>query len=339
MPELMVNPFEADGFSMAELTDAINILPNQYGLLGSMNLFPDRGVTTRAIMIEEQNGILNLLQTQPVGSSGTQAKGPKRKLRSFTIPHIPHDDAIMPDEYQGVRAFGSASQANPLVTIMNNHLAAMKNKHLITREHLRIGALKGIILDADGSTLYNLYTEFGIVQKSVNFVLGTATTKIRAKCLEVKRHIEDNLKGEVMTGVKCLCDQDFFDALIDHDEVARAFENYQEASQRLGGDPRQNFNYGGIDFSEYRGTATDTEGTARKFIAAGQCHFFPVGTMNTFSTYNAPADFLETANTIGLPFYAKQEPRKFNRGIDIHTQSNPLPMCRRPGLLVKGTAS
>ncbi|MGH8572392.1 MAG: major capsid protein, partial [Gammaproteobacteria bacterium] len=27
--------------------------------------------------------------------------------------------------------------------------------------------------------------------------------------------------------------------------------------------------------------------------------------------------------------------RKFERGTDLHTQSNPLPMCHRPAVLVK----
>ena len=58
-------------------------------------------------------------------------------------------------------------------------------------------------------------------------------------------------------------------------------------------------------------------------------------TVETFATYFAPADFNETANTMGQQLYAKQEPRKFERGTDLHTQSNPLPMCHRPGVLVK----
>ena len=51
--------------------------------------------------------------------------------------------------------------------------------------------------------------------------------------------------------------------------------------------------------------------------------------------YFSPADFNETVNTLGQPVYAKQEPRKFERGTDLHTQNNPLPMCHRPGVLVK----
>ena len=46
----------------------------------------------------------------------------------------------------------------------------------ITLEHLRMGALKGVILDADGSTLYDLYQEFEITPKVVNFALTTAST-------------------------------------------------------------------------------------------------------------------------------------------------------------------
>jgi hypothetical protein len=59
--------------------------------------------------------------------------------------------------------------------------------------------------------------------------------------------------------------------------------------------------------------------------------------MNTFQTLFAPADFIETVNTLGLELYAKQEERKFGRGIDLHAQSNPLPICYRPGVLVKVT--
>ncbi|MBU0994104.1 MAG: major capsid protein, partial [Proteobacteria bacterium] len=56
-------------------------------------------------------------------------------------------------------------------------------------------------------------------------------------------------------------------------------------------------------------------------------------------TLYSPADFIETANTFGMELYSKLEPRKFGRGMDLHTQSNPLPICYRPGILVKLTMS
>ena len=150
------------------------------------------------------------------------------------------------------------------------------------------------------------------------------------------RHFEDNLKGEFMTGVHCLCSPEFFDALTDHGKVKDAFA-YSQQRAVLIDDMRAGFTFGGVTFEEYRGQATDMNGVTRRFIAAGEAHAFPLGTVDTFSTYYAPADFNETANTLGQALYAKQEPRKFDRGTDLHTQSNPLPMCHRPGVLVKLT--
>lgn len=334
---MILNPFDTDAFNMVSLTNAINILPNNYGRVRELALFPGKGVRTRTVIVEEQNGVLNLLPTLPPGAPGTQNKMGKRTVRSFTIPHIPVDDVILPQEYEGIRAFGSETEVAALAQVLNDHLQTAKNKFAITLEHLRMGALKGIILDADGSTIYNLYTEFGISQKTVSFALSNSETNVAAKCREVTRHMEDNLKGEVMSSIRCLVDEGFFDALIAHESVKEVYRNHAAAIEILGGDPRKEFKFGGITFEEYRGVATDLDGNSRQFIADNEGHAFPMGTMNTFQTLFAPADFIETVNTIGLELYAKQEERKFGRGIDLHAQSNPLPICYRPGVLVKVT--
>jgi len=323
---------------MTALTAAINILPNTYGRLEQLGLMPAKPVRFRQIAIEERNGVLNLLPTMPVGSPGTVGERGKRKLRSFAVPHIPHDDVVLPEEVQGIRAFGSENETEALANVITDHLQSMRNKHSITLEHLRMGALKGVILDADGSALYDLYAEFGITAKTVDFALGTAGTNVKAKCMEVLRHVEDNLRGEFMTRVHALVSPEFFDALTSHAKVEKAYERWMEGAA-LRDDVRSGFTFGGITFEEYRGQATDPDGNVRRFIAANEGHAFPLGTVETFASYFAPADFNETANTLGQPLYAKQEPRKFERGTDLHTQSNPLPMCHRPGVLVKLTTS
>jgi len=321
---------------MVALTAAINKVPNNYGRLEQLGLMPTEGVRTRTILIEEMSGVLNLLPTMPVGAPASLGTQGKRKVRSFVIPHIPHDDVVLPEEVQGLRAFGSENDLEALSNLIARKLQNMRAKHAITLEHLRMGALKGVILDSDGSTLYDLYSEFGITAKSVSFALSTNTTEVLTKVLEVKRHIEDNLRGEFMSGIMCLSSQGFFDALTTHPKVKEAYSRWQQG-QLLFTDNRTNFSFGGITFEEYRGQATDIAGTVRKFIADDEAHFFPVGTASTFRTFFAPADFNETANTLGLPLYAKQAPRKFERGTDLHTQSNPLPICLRPEVLVKGT--
>ena len=68
---MITNPFENDAFSMTSLTESINILPNNYGRLQAMNLFPQKSVRTRNIAVEEMNGVLNLLPTQIRGGYAT----------------------------------------------------------------------------------------------------------------------------------------------------------------------------------------------------------------------------------------------------------------------------
>jgi hypothetical protein len=332
----MNNPFNNPAFSMSSLTAAINIIPNRFGRIEALKIFPDKPVRTRQVMVEEQNGVLNLLPTMPVGAPGTVGTRGKRAMRSFVVPHIPHDDVVLPEEVQGIRAFGSETEMETIASVMARHLQTMRNKHAITLENLRMGALKGVILDADGSVIYDLFKEFDITPAVVNFELANANSNVKKACANVLRHFEDNLKGEFMTGVHCLCSPEFFDSLTDHGKVKDAFA-YSQQRAVLIDDMRAGFTFGGVTFEEYRGQATDMNGVTRRFIAAGDAHAFPLGTVDTFSTYYAPADFNETANTLGQALYAKQEPRKFDRGTDLHTQSNPLPMCHRPGVLVKLT--
>jgi hypothetical protein len=333
----MQNPFTNPAFSMASLTAAINLVPNRYGRIGQSGLFNPKPVIHRNVIVEELHGVLNLLPTLPPGSPGTVGSQGKRKVRSFIIPHIPHDDVVLPEEVQGIRAFGSENQTEAIAGVMARKLETMRNKHAITLEHLRMGALKGQILDADGSVIYDLFAEFNVTPASVNFQLGASATKVKPKCSEVLRTIEKNLLGEVATGVRVLCSPQFFDALTTHDNVEKAFAFYQQGAA-LVDDTRNGFRFGGLTFEEYVGFATDAAGNVRKFIPDGEAIAYPEGTLDTFATYFAPADFNETVNTLGQELYAKQEPRKFDRGTDLHTQSNPLPMCHRPGVLLKLTA-
>ena len=56
--------------------------------------------------------------------------------------------------------------------------------------------LRGIVKDGAGTTLYNYFTEFGLAQISVDFLLGTGTTIVQAKVRDAIRAVEDNLLGE-----------------------------------------------------------------------------------------------------------------------------------------------
>ena len=48
-----------------------------------------------------------------------------------------------------------------------------------------------------------------------------------------KGHIETNLRGERMTGVRALCDSTFFDKLTGHAKVVEAYERWQAGQMPL----------------------------------------------------------------------------------------------------------
>ena len=330
------NPFDAGGYSLAEMTQAINILPNLYPRLGQIGLFRFEGVTQRSVVIEQREGVLSLLPSVPLGAPATVGTREQHSMRSFALPWIPHDDVILPADIQGMPALGVSDAADPLVEVMNRKLTLMRRKHAQTREYMEMNALRGIVKDGAGTTLYNYFTEFGLEQLAVDFVFGTAGTNIQGKIRTVLREIEDNLLGETMNTAHALVSSQFFDKLISHPKSEEAYKYFSAAGgQPLREDMRRAFPFAGILFEEYNGSVTLSNGTSERLIPAGEGIAFPLGTFDTFTTYGGPANLLETANTVGLPLYARQMMDAKGRWIDLMTEASILPVNKRPRLAIR----
>ena len=365
MPNIL-DVFSGDGFGVLELTESINKVPVQYGLINSMGLFENKGVATTAAAVEINKGVLNLISSKPRGVPGTKNIRGKREMRYFEIPHIPAEDRILPSDIQNVRMLGSPDQLKTPEMEIVDRLAELSKKHDITLEYLKAGAIAGQVLDADGSTLLDIFDEFSVSENKVNFALTTETTKLAEKAAEVWGTIEDALEGDTMTGIVALCSPEFFRSLVSHKAVEEAYKYYmntaatfansiggmvsasgpgipgsiEKASEPLRRDVRKGFTWQDITWVEYRGKATflQEDGTTvtRNFIAPNTCRFLPVGTQESFRTYFAPADWMETVNKISVPKYSKVVPEQGGRYAEILSESNPLPLCLRPKVLVKG---
>ena len=329
----MLDVFNSDAFSAVSLTDAILKRPYKPGRIGALGLFRERGITTTTVIVEEKDGRLSLIMTSPRGGTPSTIGAEKRTARSFVVPHLERESTIMADEVQNVRAFGSENAQEGVQALVNERLTDLRAMHEVTLEHLRVGAIKGSILDADGSTvLFNLFTEFGVVQQTLDIALATATTKVRNRAVAIQRLIEVELGAEPISGYRAFCGDEFFDALIGHATVVTSLQ-YQE-SAFLRTDLRAGFEFGGITWENYRGTVGGVS-----FFPTANAYVVPEGT-SLFGTYFAPADFFEAVNTVGLPLYAKTAmDEQLARWTKIHTQSNPLALCLRPRAVVKVTKS
>lgn len=330
--------FNQDAFSTVTMTEAVNVIPNNYGRIRQSGIFKEKGITTTSVAIERMNNVLNLLpQTQRGGEASRNNSG-KRQVISIEIPNFTHEDTIKAADVLNVRAFNTDNQLQAIQDLVLMKLAEMRSKHDITLEFMCAGALKGKVLNSEGDVIVDLFKAFGIQQKTIDFKFSKTGTNVDALCRDVHRHIEKNLKGEMMTSILGLCSPEYFDRLLADPSVKEAYNNYQ-AKTPWRDDMRQEFVYQGVKFSEYVGEATNVKGEVFKFVPEGEAVFLPLGTTNTFEINNAPGDYIDAVGTLGLPIYAKQEVSKFERGVDLQTQSNPLPICKRPEVLVKGTSS
>ncbi len=331
----LANAFSSSGiFDLVSLTKSINRIPINPGRIGELGIFAPVGIRTTTAVIEEMNHKIALVAQSRRGGPGIVTSPAKRTATPIEVGHIQLDGGLDADDILGVRAFGSETQESVWATLVNDELARMKRSIDVTREYKRVGALHGLILDSDGSTLQSLYTLFGITETTVTFAFSSATTNIRALCLSVLREIDKAIEGSaVVTEVRAICGATWFNALIDHALVKAVWANWEAAQDRLGGDPRKGFKFGGITFEEYTATVSGVD-----FVNTSQARFFPIG-QGLYEEYFAPADYVETAGTMGQEFYGKSAIRHMEKGIDMEAQSNPLPIAFFPLSLVKGTQS
>lgn len=333
--------FNQDAFSMISLTTAINQQPFLPTFLGDMGIFAARPIRTVAAAIENRNGTLSLIQTSDRGAPLAEGKADKRNIRYFNTARLAKGDTIFAHEIQNVRAFGSETELQQVSTEVAYRYARLQNDVALTHENMRLGAVQGIVLDADGSTIYNWFTEWGVSQPSeVDWDLDNATPAsgaVRKLCNSTLRSVQRILSGMWIPGRSYLiglCGDNYWDDLTQHSEIRQTYLNTQQASS-LRGDkiPFESFQYGGITWVNYRGT--DDETTVA--VGTDKVKFVPVGVPGLFETAFAPAESFDYVNTPGLPVYAMLVmDRDRNAWVRPELYSYPLFYCTRPESLLRG---
>jgi len=334
----MLDIFNNNAFGVVALTDAINRPVFAPGRLGQMGLFSERGVSTTAIVLEQKAGNLILLAPTPRGGPGVTIDKKKADSRAIIVPHFEINDAIQADEVQGVRQWGTENQLATVMGMVADRIGIHVPSHDVTLEYQRMGAVKGVITYADGSVT-DLFQLFGIAQDDeLAFNLATlANGAFRKFCQAVIRKMAQNLDGLPFTGVRALCGDNFFDDILSNPEYRATYLNQPNADRlrdpyvNFGGQTYGQVEFGGIVFENYRGYVGATS-----FIDTDRCHLYPVGVPNLFRTYFAPADYIETVNTVGKKLYLKQYRMENDKGVNLDSQMNALSLCTRPKALLKG---
>jgi len=329
----LMDIFADDAFSMVELTAALDKVPYKPQFLGDLGIFEPRPVRTIHISLEKRDNVLALIQTSERGAPLDERPNEKRDIRNFNTVRIAKADALYAHEIQSIRAFGAESELQQVQQELARRMERIRQDVELTHENMRLGAVQGIVTDADGSTIRNWYTDWDISQAAeIDFELDDTSTNVRGKCQEVRRAMERNAKGAMPPGtqVHALCDDVFFDAFIDHARVRDTYLNWAAAEQLRENRAFESFPFAGIIFHNYRGT--DDNSTVA--VGTDKAKFFPVGAPGVFQVAWSPGESFDVTNTPGLPVYARMIPdRDRNAWIKVEEYSYPLFICTRPEML------
>lgn len=333
-----------NAFEVVDYTQELQIVPNSWTLLNDSGLFTEEFLSTNTVTFEEQAQTLGLIGDAFRGAKPQANKDDNRKIRSYPIAHFPIVDAVKPEDIQGKRAYGSNDTAETEAAVIARKMERIRRNMDITMEVGRFSLLTtGNLYAPNGTISGNVFTDFGITQTSVDFVLGTTTTDIVAKVETVIAAMQDNANtGDVITGIIAYCSPEWFAKLIAHTKIVDAYKYFSATEgqmiqrNRAGGNNGlyREFTYAGIRFIEVR-----TVLAGQRLIPAGEVVFVPTGTTDTFVSYFGPANRMDFVNTVAERGYMWTWKDPKGQGIDIDGEFNVTSIVRRPALLVKGTTS
>jgi hypothetical protein len=336
---MLLDIFKQNAFATTTLTAAIKDMEFKPSYLTQLGIFDPTPIRGYTFAVEGTANSLKLIETSPLGAPPKDRTPDARNMRDFRTVRLAERFKLNMVELSGIREFGSEEQLKQVAQEVAMRFTQIREDMELTREFHMLGAIQGILLDADGTTaLYNYWDEFGLsAPTNFSLALNTTSTNVRTKLHELTRAQARASKGAIGPGVKwhALAGDEFFDKLVDHENVRASYLNYQAAAELRQNKAFGSFEYGGVMFHNYRGT--DDNSTVA--VDNDKAILFPVGARDVFKEVLSPAEFDPWVNTLGQREYAFTIP-DLERGAFVHGElySYPLYMCQRPQVLRTLTA-
>jgi hypothetical protein len=337
---------------VVDLSSTINIVPNSWGLFNQLGVFDAEYKAQKTVLIPTTTWDEGLIPDRNWDERNNASKGPERAYLTSQIPHFPLDDAITPNDIDGVVAWENVFagiQTENVASTRARKMRQMRMNHALTLEYARAQLITTGTVYAPSGTLRrgavattNWYSEFGVTRTELTMDLNNLAVDPLAEVEPIIASVQDGIQsGDVVTGLVAVCSPEFFNALITHPYVVDAYKYRDNMDSRIlsgrltanemGLDARyRTFNYGGILFIEYRGSVGGVQ-----YIPAGDAYVFPMGMSDMFKTYFAPANRFATVNQIAQEAYWFEYLNEKDDFIEIMSESNFLNAVLRPQALIR----
>lgn len=335
----ILDVFSGDAFTYVSLCAAVDRMGYVPGLLTGMpGLVVPRPVRTTEVWVEERDFMPALVQTSPRGAPPPERSGDRRKARPFQTVRIADKSRINASELLGIREFGQEQAMKSAQSEVDRRNFKMKQDFALTKENMLLGAVQGLVVDADGSTINDWAAEFSqTIPAEVTWTFpSTADGTILQHCNQTRRGIARALRGlgGNVVEVHALAGDEWWDTFVTSAEVRQTYQYAMQALQlqnNVGG-AWESFRYGKIIFHNYRSSDDGKIG-----VPSNKVKFFPVGA-GIFVRADAPGESFTDIGNVGQESYSRIVPdRERDAWVDVEQYSYPLFVCTMPQALARGT--
>ncbi|PIP00675.1 major capsid protein [Pleomorphomonas carboxyditropha] len=315
-------------FSLMERTNSI--IDTQYvphEISDWLNWDTD-GIPFRSVSIEEQNGSISLIETQPLKAPAPKIEGDSRVIRTLNIPRYPVEVSVDAAEVDGVRKVGSDNEVEYVVDRLKAKELKARKSHDATLEFARAGAVSGLIRDKNGATIYDLYSELGVARIDRTIDFSNSATDIVDELSDIRAQAEDELGGYLINGWIWLQSGTVNKKTTTHNSVRESFKYFQTSF--AASDKTKGFTIcDDIQVRNYRKGKLN----GQSFIDEGDSFLLPL-VDDFYHTRFAPS--LSFPNTPGLPLYViPGGVDKYGQVFDELVESHHISWISRPRAIIR----
>jgi hypothetical protein len=361
----------SNGLKVTDWTKEVLEIDNQYGLINSMNLFTSKGTSQESVIFEKEYRTSTLIpQTSRRGKPHSKGKDRQSEVFSLALPYFSHEDDITASDIQGKFKLGEAGGAQDLASAIAIKMEDMRVNVDQTREFMKISAIKGHTIDAEGHEIADMFKQFGLTESDmkIEWELSDPAFNVDGAIRKLKRTLAKNAKtGGAIGGFTLLVSPTFFDALVNNHKIREAYMQYAVIganSDVIRGNLQTYETWGVVDHFVHQGVTflsydaefnldiSDNEYNDNKpsnfpkaengvvpAIGENEAHVMVTGLRDLYRGYHGPANTLSGANRVGKEMFMYQWNDPHDKFITMEIEMSPLFVCMKPQLCVTVVAT
>lgn len=336
--------FGGDAFERATMIRALDRRPYVPMMLDRIINFEVVPVSTPYVYVSTRRRYVNLIRTTLRGAPIEMQTPEDGDARPLKIHRLGKGDTLFAHQLNYINPLEGETEEQRAAILIREKQERLINDYEATLEYHRLGALRGLVLDTDGSTLVNFWTEFGLTQPAdIDLNLDASTplslSQLRqniASLITIPIQKASGAGNDPRFRFRAVCGDAFWFALTGHPSIERAYELDQQARSRMDENIWDSFRFAGIEWFHYRGT---DDGSAIA-VEANKAHIFPTGVPGMWQHVMGPMD--EDFRFVGQPgrrYYTVLERDKSDKQQWVMPEiyGYPLIVNSRPDLVLTAT--